>query len=96
MARFKFLFVLLALVCLIGIGGAAIALRPATTQTAADFNCCDDPSCFPGCCPECPPDCCSETQQVKAEPVTCPLTGEQLPCPNCCPLNQNSTQASAK
>lgn len=19
---------------------------------------------------------------------TCPLTGEQLPCPNCCPLNQ--------
>jgi hypothetical protein len=19
---------------------------------------------------------------------TCPLTGEELPCPNCCPLNQ--------
>lgn len=19
---------------------------------------------------------------------TCPVTGEQLPCPNCCPLNQ--------
>lgn len=20
---------------------------------------------------------------------TCPLTGEQLPCPNCCPLNKS-------
>jgi hypothetical protein len=19
---------------------------------------------------------------------TCPITGEELPCPNCCPLNQ--------
>ncbi len=22
------------------------------------------------------------------EGYTCPLTGEQLPCPNCCPLNK--------
>jgi hypothetical protein len=21
---------------------------------------------------------------------TCPLTGEQLPCPKCCPLNNNN------
>jgi len=30
---------------------------------------------------------------TKAQPAqcgyTCPLTGEQLPCPNCCPLNQH-------
>ncbi|MCI0366258.1 MAG: hypothetical protein L0Y44_15485 [Phycisphaerales bacterium] len=23
------------------------------------------------------------------EGYTCPLTGEQLPCPKCCPLNKN-------
>jgi len=27
-------------------------------------------------------------QQVKAETYTCPITGEELPCPNCCPLNE--------
>ncbi len=30
-------------------------------------------------------------KSTKAPPAqsgyTCPLTGEQLPCPNCCPLN---------
>jgi hypothetical protein len=26
--------------------------------------------------------------QVKTDGYTCPLTGEELPCPNCCPLNQ--------
>ncbi len=24
-----------------------------------------------------------------AEGYTCPLTGEQLPCPKCCPLNND-------
>jgi hypothetical protein len=24
---------------------------------------------------------------------TCPLTGETLPCPNCCPLNQDKAEA---
>jgi hypothetical protein len=24
---------------------------------------------------------------VQAESYTCPLTGEELPCPLCCPLN---------
>ena len=28
-----------------------------------------------------------KSPQVKAETFTCPLTGEELPCPNCCPLN---------
>jgi hypothetical protein len=27
-------------------------------------------------------------QQVEAQGYTCPVTGEELPCPNCCPLNQ--------
>lgn len=27
---------------------------------------------------------------------TCPLTGEQLPCPKCCPLNQPTEQTAAK
>lgn len=26
------------------------------------------------------------SQPMKAEGYTCPLTGEELPCPNCCPL----------
>jgi hypothetical protein len=29
-----------------------------------------------------------DRQQVQAAGYTCPLTGEELPCPNCCPLNQ--------
>ncbi len=28
----------------------------------------------------------ASTQQVD-EPFVCPLTGEELPCPKCCPLN---------
>jgi hypothetical protein len=27
--------------------------------------------------------------QIQASSYTCPLTGEELPCPNCCPLNQH-------
>ncbi len=30
----------------------------------------------------------AKPQQVSAEHYVCPLTGEELPCPNCCPLNQ--------
>jgi hypothetical protein len=25
--------------------------------------------------------------QAKTGTYTCPMTGEELPCPNCCPLN---------
>jgi hypothetical protein len=28
------------------------------------------------------------------EGFTCPITGEQLPCPNCCPLQQESAPCS--
>ena len=30
-----------------------------------------------------------KTEPTVAESgYTCPITGEELPCPNCCPLNQ--------
>ena len=28
------------------------------------------------------------SQPVNAAGYVCPITGEELPCPNCCPLNQ--------
>ena len=31
---------------------------------------------------------------LKAEPYTCPITGEELPCPKCCPLDVESGQAA--
>jgi len=27
-------------------------------------------------------------QEGEAQSYTCPVTGEELPCPNCCPYNQ--------
>ena len=29
-----------------------------------------------------------QPQQTAADSYTCPLTGEELPCPNCCPMNE--------
>lgn len=29
-----------------------------------------------------------QTQQSTVQNYTCPLTGEELPCRNCCPLGQ--------
>jgi hypothetical protein len=29
-----------------------------------------------------------QPQQPEAEGFICPVTGEELPCPNCCPLNK--------
>jgi hypothetical protein len=29
-----------------------------------------------------------QTQQTREEGYTCPATGEELPCPFCCPLNK--------
>jgi hypothetical protein len=96
MTRFKVLFALAALLSLIGFVAAAVATSAVNPWAAAKFNCCDDPTCCPGCCPECPPDCCPDAQGAKAEAFTCPLTGEELPCPNCCPLNQKSAQVLDK
>jgi uncharacterized membrane protein len=30
----------------------------------------------------------AKSQQPSAQSYVCPVTGEELPCPNCCPLNQ--------
>jgi hypothetical protein len=30
-----------------------------------------------------------KTQQVEDDSYICPLTGEELPCSCCCPLNKN-------
>jgi hypothetical protein len=30
----------------------------------------------------------AKTQPVSSQGYLCPITGEELPCPNCCPLNQ--------
>jgi hypothetical protein len=66
----------------------------ADTRTAAQVaECCPPgccPDCWPGCCPECPPDCCPDFQ--KAQTFTSPLTGERLPSPDCCPLNQQEVK----
>lgn len=29
-----------------------------------------------------------QKEEAKAEGYICPLTGEELPCPSCCPLNK--------
>jgi hypothetical protein len=29
----------------------------------------------------------ADKREQAAESYVCPLTGEELPCPNCCPLN---------
>ena len=30
----------------------------------------------------------AKSHQARTGGFVCPLTGEELPCPNCCPLNQ--------
>ncbi len=96
MTRHKYLFILVGLLSLIGIGAGAVAKTALSTGAAPELNCCDDPTCPPGCCSECPLDCCPSAQQIEAQTFTCPLTGEQLPCANCCPLNPESAQEPAK
>ena len=31
----------------------------------------------------------AETSQVEAQTYTCPVTGEELPCPQCCPYSES-------
>jgi hypothetical protein len=83
---------------------AANVEAPAQTESASLTTCCTPDCCPPDCCPGC----CEVGQAAKNNPVAktdeqakvavfiCPLTGEQLPCPQCCPLNQQTVQASAK
>ena len=61
-------------------------------------GCCDQcpPDCLltltaKTCCPEgdcCPEDGCCSGKTQKAAAYMCPVTGEELPCPDCCPFNQ--------
>lgn len=30
----------------------------------------------------------ANSRQASADTFVCPVTGEELPCPDCCPLNQ--------
>jgi hypothetical protein len=50
----------------------------------AGAGCCLTGDC---CCPL-QSACCASTAKKGAEPFICPETGAELPCPNCCPLNQ--------
>jgi hypothetical protein len=35
----------------------------------------------------------AEQAQVSSQGYLCPVTGEELPCPKCCVLNQNNTES---
>jgi hypothetical protein len=61
MRRWYFLSAIASLMVAGGIWAGSILAKPSA------FNCCNDPSCPPGCSAECPPDCCPD----------CP------PCPFC-------------
>lgn len=37
-----------------------------------------------------------EPQSANAAGYVCPITGEELPCPNCCPLNQSKANLRVK
>jgi hypothetical protein len=87
--------------------GAQTAV-PTGSSSASLSDCCTPDCCPPECWPECCPECCASAQVAKEKPVatasnqaktesyTCPLTGEELACPNCCPLKQQTAQASTK
>jgi hypothetical protein len=94
MNRPNALVALVGLMALLAFAAGALPPTAASPGPAAHVNCCNDPSCPPACCPDCPPDCCpgccADTAKVKAASFTCPLTGEELPCPDCCPLNRQA------
>jgi hypothetical protein len=92
MNRCKTFVSLVALVSVLGLGMAAASPKaanavPPPAKVAGQAACCDDcpPDCPPDCCPECPS---ARRQQASRQGYTCPITGEELPCPNCCPLGQ--------
>jgi hypothetical protein len=68
------------------------AKAPAKAKTT---DCCDDPTCPPGCSPACPPDCLGLTAKVKttAKARDCCPPGEV--CPDCLPVAQTTAKAKA-
>jgi hypothetical protein len=111
MQRPMWLWSLVAVVPLVA-AGAWFGLEAAGPETAAPTespsaslsDCCPPECCPPECCPWC----CDSGQvatakpaakandQAQAESYICPLTGEELPCPTCCPLNQQTAEVSSK
>lgn len=51
----------------------------------AGAGCCATGDC---CCPGRGSCCAATAAKADAKPTICPLTGEELACPNCCPLNK--------
>jgi hypothetical protein len=110
MNRRALLWPCLAALPLLGVGAWSGPQPAADARASAQVQCCPPDCCLPDCCPECClPGCCeagplatkggpaAETnEQGKAQSYICPLTGEELPCARCCPLNQQTAEASAK
>jgi hypothetical protein len=107
MYRHAWFWSLVAVLLVLGGTGWLTAHFVARSPLAGSTECCP-PDCYPGCCDACPPDCCTTSQaskdRLEAKANTpaneagyiCPLTGEELPCPSCCPLNQQTSQVSVK
>jgi hypothetical protein len=54
-------------------------------KTAAEVDCCADPTCPPGCCPECPPNCLDLAGKAQATAKS--QASVKTDCPPCwlCP-----------
>jgi hypothetical protein len=52
-----------------------VKVAAANETRSSDSDCCSDASC------------CTITATNTVAAFVCPLTGQELPCPNCCPLN---------
>jgi hypothetical protein len=78
----------------------ALAEAKVTSSCCPSGSCCPE-CCTPSCCQELnvaakdklssTGDCCADgsccTAAKAPAAFVCPLTGQELPCPNCCPLN---------
>src|SRR5437870_3476760 len=90
MNRRNALLALAVLLAFLGVTAGAMSPTAVTPAAESPFACCDAPTRPRGCCPERPPDGAADPQPAGVGGFTCPLTGEQLPCPGCCPLNQRT------
>jgi hypothetical protein len=74
--------------------GPCCPYGPCCKEATATASCCPDGACCPNgpCCSteSVKAKCCSSSADgvATAEGFDCPLTGEKLPCPKCCPLNK--------
>ena len=94
------LFALAGLTLLVA-GGAALAYaatgpaeappQPTAADCCVTVNCCDDPTCPPGCCDDCPPDCKPSTAKASC----CPAE-DCCPDGDCCEPAKPATKPTAK